>query len=940
LQELQIQYICVINPVLMKSTFDIRNISVILICLTVVSLSGFYYIKDRIKNKAILQYESFLVEKYRKMVPRYNLIKEREKAFGQPEMEALQDYFMTLDPATGTVPEEKLRQAYLQTVYLQSMKSGVSVRWQDYPADIGGRTRAIMYDPNDSQHKKVWAGCVTGGLWYNNNIRSDTSSWVPVSNFRPCLAVACITYDPGNHNIFYAGTGEAETAIQTYRASTGIGDGIWRSTDGGQTWSQILSTANFEFVTKIAVRNEGGNSVIYAGVASGRYCGAQFQSQPSDGLFRSADQGSSWQQVLPYMVGTGKPYAVSDIAITEDGTTIIVGTLPNTDGQGGATILCSNTGTLHSWTVHDEWKLQIQNEPKYKIPGRVVLATTPADPDVVFALIASGFVNPSNYNFKDFYCRHMIRSEDKGATWTRKGTPYDLSLNDTNFATLAWHALDIAVDPNDKNTVYIGGLDVYKTTDNCASWKRLSLWAYIMSGGGPRYIHADQHAILYKPGSSSEILFGSDGGVFYTESGDSLQPVFKERNHNYNTLQFYSGAIMPTPDSNFFIGGLQDNGSLRFTGVPLTINNLVNPGDGGYAFYDLNEPAVSISSAQYNDWFIFTGNVKLQEIGGYWDPSGVFINPADYDSRSNTIYANACTFSGNYMDSILRITNVCSTNYSRVYIPVNTGTQVYFSAITVSPYSPAGKATLFLGTQSGRLFKIGNAESTPVKTEITGNSFPTANISCIAMGGSEDTLLVTFSNYGVISVWQTFTGGETWQNKEGNLPDMPVRWCLFHPDDYCQAMLATETGVWSTTNLAASDPVWEPVNDGMPNVRVDMLSLRAADLTVLAASHGRGFFTAKWNALSGMNSTQPLTLRIYPNPTPGRINISGFTADLKTIFLRVYTQEGKPVFEKRIPVSSVNQSEAIDISGYPPGIYYIIINENGKYARTEKFIKL
>ncbi|MEI6900963.1 MAG: hypothetical protein WCL00_13885 [Bacteroidota bacterium] len=465
-------------------TFKKKHLVVFLLS-TIILLSGSFYLKRAMKENAILKFESFLRKEYMK-VPAPKKEKDEMAGADEPEVAVLQNYFMTLDPATGTVPKERLHLAYRQTLAQQSMKSGdAPIQWTGFPTDMGGRTRAIMYDPNDSQLKKVWAGGVTGGLWYNNNIQSASSSWVPVADFWPCLSIRSITYDPNNHNIFYVGTGEVETARQTYRESSGVGDGIWKSIDGGQNWTQLPSTTAFDYVTDIVVRNESGTSVIYAGVASGLYQGTQHQSQPSDGLFRSVDNGATWQQVLPNFGSTTHPFAVSDIAITSDGSKIFVGSRPNLSGEGGATILSSSTGLPGSWTVYDYWRLQIQAEPLYNIPGRVVLAVAPSDANVIFAELASGFVNPARSNFEDYYCRHLIKSTDKGATWTRKGTPYIMTAGtDTNFAGLAWHALDIAVDPNNKNTIYIGGLDVYKTTDDCATWSHLSDWSLMYSGGG------------------------------------------------------------------------------------------------------------------------------------------------------------------------------------------------------------------------------------------------------------------------------------------------------------------------------------------------------------------------------------------------------------------------------------------------------------------------
>ena len=127
-------------------------------------------------------------------------------------------------------------------------------------------------------------------------------------------------------------------------------------------------------------------------------------------------------------------------------------------------------------------------------------------------------------------------------------------------------------------------------------------------------------------------------------------------------------------------------------------------------------------------------------------------------------------------------------------------------------------------------------------TEIGSDNFPTGNVSSISIGSSENNILVTFSNYGIESVYYSSDGGQNWVAKESNLPDMPIRWSIFHPDSNDQALLATEIGVWYTTNLTDTDCIWYPSSNGLANVRIDMLSIRESDNMVLAASHGRGLF--------------------------------------------------------------------------------------------------
>jgi len=266
----------------------------ILAALTGWQIPGFLDSALNTKQAQRTRFAAFLADTYRQApTPRK---KGTGKAVDQPGVAAFHDFLMTFDPVTHTVPRERLIAACRQTDQLSSLKRSREVTWEGTSSDIGGRTRALMFDPNDPENKKVWAGGVTGGLWINNDITDASSSWIPVGDFWPVLSVRCITHDPLNSQLFYVGTGEPETALITYRESSGLGQGIWKSADGGTTWEQLPSTETFAYIADLAVRNENGTSVLYAAVQSGVYHGTH-QSQPSDGLFRSDDGGDSWQQV-------------------------------------------------------------------------------------------------------------------------------------------------------------------------------------------------------------------------------------------------------------------------------------------------------------------------------------------------------------------------------------------------------------------------------------------------------------------------------------------------------------------------------------------------------------------------------------------------------------------------------------------------------------------
>jgi len=840
------------------------------------------------------------------------------KQFDDPQGAAFQNYLMTMDPELKCVPVERLVDAF-KTVKNSVLKEE-NIVWENSNVTMGGRTRCLLYDLNDLSGCKVWAGSVTGGLWYNNNITDEYSSWNVVDDFWQSLSVSRIVYDPNDIQKLYVSTGEAETAVVTYRESSGRG--IFTSGDGGETWELLNSTSSFAYVTDIALRDEEGTSVIYAAVVSGVYQGVVHQSEPNDGLYRSQDNGLTWDQVLPNIPGEDIPYSPSDIEIGADGR-IYVGTIPNINDAGGATILYSDSGTNGSWSVFDDYVSAIQSDQTYNIPGRVKLASSASNENVIYAFLAAGSDTQTIQTFRTYRCTYILRSDNKGSTWEEKNHPG----GSNDWAYLAWHALAAKVDPNDENTIFAGGLDLHKSTDGGNSWNHISDWAAMYSGGSDDYVHADQHEIVFNPVSSSEIIFGTDGGVFYTNTGDQDYPVFRERSLNYNTLQFYTCAVHPIEGSDEIIGGLQDNGTVVDYGDFIDVEDMIDGGDGAYCFYDIDQPNIAITSA-YNNSYTFFDNYNYVDFLSA--NSGTFTSPADYDYRINTIFANAGTFNGYYTNQLEKISGI-PDNPTEDMVFLNTDISVPFSCVHFSKYSPANSTTLFVGSMSGQLFKVTNANTSPLTSEITGGNFPIAAVSSISLGTNENNIVVTFSNYGVESVFLSDNGGMTWECKEGNLPDIPVRWSIFHPQNNKQVMLATELGVWVTDDITDENVTWAQSYNGMPNVRVDMLRIRDNDNRVVAATHGRGFFKATFENIYTSVEDNPAenNFNVYPNPTD---NIFTIELNISGEFKWELTSSNGRLIKKGLLST---KAKTISVSGLKSGIYFVSVL-NGKHRSTKK----
>jgi hypothetical protein len=744
--------------------------------------------------------------------------KKRLPKKDRPDLAAEQDFFMTLDPALKMVPRERLIQAFEKAEISRSLRTA-SVDWDEHgPDNVGGRTRAVMFDPNDSEGKKFWAGGVTGGLWFTDDITASEPLWNKIDDFWDNIAVSCIADDPVNPQIFYVGTGEIYSG-----ASRGFG--IWKTTNAGVTWTRLTSTENFLWVNDIVVRNESGVAVVYVAAGDKYYQGVWHNG--TEGLLRSTNDGATFTPVW-----SGEhPNQPSDLEIDANNN-IWAGTRNNSWGSGGGQILKSSDGTTWStvYTTDDA--------------NRMELACAPSDANVVYA-VGSGGSGDNDIGV-------FVKSTDGGTTWPPVTIP--LNTSGKHFTRgQAWYDLILAVDPNDENTLYAGGIDLHKSIDSGNTWNQISHW---YGGFELDYVHADQHSFAFRPGNPNTVVFGNDGGLHMTtDAGDH----FTAKNSGYNVTQFYSCALHPNAGEYYFLAGSQDNGTQQFDSAGIDSTKEVTGGDGAFCFIDQMDPALQITSYIFNNYYLSSdGFQTYTSLSSEDDNTGRFINPADYDDNSNILY------SASGEDSLKRTFGIDNADY----IEINSNS-VKASHIRVSQFTDN---TIFIGTGAGRLFKVTDADDVPSISEITGDDFPTGYISCIELGDSENQILVTFSNYGVISVWETSDGGTIWTDKEGDLPDMPVRWALYNPDNRHEVILATEVGVWSTTDFNSASPVWTASNSGLANVRTDMLQIRDSDHFVIAATHGRGLFST--TGFSAQASVQEELLtpekfilhQNYPNP--------------------------------------------------------------------------
>lgn len=761
---------------------------------------------------------------------------EEENDPDRPDLAYEQDFLRTMDPAllrpTPELLADEIKNNHFESAANANVvrprmpgdNTSVETNWKELgPNNVGGRTRALAWDPTVTN--KVWAGGVTGGLWYNNDITSSSSSWVKVNDLWANLSITKIAFDPANAQNIYVSTGEG------YQVNSSQGAGIWKSSNGGTSWTQLSSTTGMTYINDLVVRNESGTGVVYAAV-DGNYYNGGWSIFQNTGLYRSLNGGDSWSQVMTTNASTGAPFTPSSISIAADNR-LWIGTKAtpyNGNDQGGGKILYSDNGS--SWTISKS--VDVTNGR-----GRVSVATAPSNANYIYAFVeknTSGGVSTLS----------IIKSTDKGVNWSELALPNDADngISASDFTRgQAWYDQAIAVDPNNASILLIGGIDLFRSTNEGASWTQISKWSNNanLNTLNCSYVHADQHAISFKPGSSTQVIFGNDGGVFYSSdlTNAATTNAIAARNKEYNVTQFYTAAIHPTLGNNTHLAGAQDNGTQQFNtdGMNATVDKI--GGDGAYCFIDQSIPTYQIASYVYNSFYYTINSGSSFSTLLNDDETGSFINPACYDNNQHALYTYRSSANGG--GTIYMVKNINSTPATSTINVANLTSNA--TAFKVSPYTTIS-TTLFIGTSSGKLIKLTNANNTPVETNITG-SLPNGSISCIEIGRDENELLVTFFNYGINKIYYSSNGGSTWNSKMGNFPNIPVRWALFNPNHpTTEVILATELGIYGTTNFNDGSPSWSAKNTGFANVRTDMLQMRTSDYKVIAATHGRGLYSS------------------------------------------------------------------------------------------------
>ncbi len=772
-------------------------------------------------------------------------LKDGKSPYDQPAEAAAFFHNKRMPAESKTTYSERLAQAEKESQALplfsslldremsrdEAVRGAGTASWSNLgPGNIGGRTRRLSIHPTSPDI--MVAGAVSGGIFRTTD---GGANWTATGDGMANLAVCSLARDPNDADRLLAGTGEGFFNSDSVR-----GAGIFRSSDGGLTWTYMANTATSHFYYV--------NDIIYSStVADTVYAATR------TGVHRSTDAGENWTRIYTAGVAGG----ALDLAIRTDQATDVlfasVGTFTT------ATIYrnddAANTTTFNS--VYTESDM-----------GRTTIAIAPSNQDVVY-LLASNLsgLGISGFNYG---LLAVIRSTDGGDNWSdrhRVSDPLagaDLLLSNpfaqvcsSFLSNQGWYDNIIKVDPVDEDIVWAGGIDLFRSNDGGANWGVASHWA--VNDAASMYVHADQHNIIFHPdydGSTNQTMYvTNDGGVFRTNNAraavadidnDSLcnvngtyNVVWTSLNNSYGATQFYHGLPFPATDSYF--GGTQDNGTLLGTdGTGVNGWEEINGGDGGY---------VAINPTNTDIMYVETTGISIRKstnggssfssaVSGISD-TGLFINPFVMDPNDpDRLWTSGFA---------LWRTDDAAANWTQASTAVNSSTREQVSAIAVAP----GNSDLVLaGTEDGYIRRTTSATTDTSASSWSESQLQDAYISCVAFDPQDaDIVYCTFSTFGVNHVYRSSDGGASWSNIDNNLPDLPVHAIAVHPSDSTRLYLGTDLGVYVSTDTGAN---WAQENTGYANVVTEWLTFQETDcvLTLYAFTHGRGAWRLPLDFLS------------------------------------------------------------------------------------------
>jgi photosystem II stability/assembly factor-like uncharacterized protein len=657
------------------------------------------------------------------------------------------------------------------------------------PSNIGGRATSVAVDPTNAD--RVWIGAAGGGVWRSTDAGR---TWTPMWRASAPLEIGSLAIDPTTPTTLYCGTGEANLSADSYP-----GDGVYRSTNGGNTWQPwaLSETKGLpRRIGTIAVDPFDSKHVLVGGVGFGRV------SSDNDfgGLYRTKNRGTTWQRLTFISANNYWCHTIVFDPVTR-GRIFATFTGPGTSNG----IYRSNDGGV-TWT-------QLTNGlPATDRIGRTALAIAPSNHNVVYAISADLASDRADNVLGVF------RSTDGGSSWADVTTTHFRNERQMSYNCT------IAVHPANANHVICGGVDLHLTTDGGATWTRTTRWD--AQRDTPKYAHADHHLVVMPASAPGRVYTANDGGMDVSVDGGNR---WENRSNRLATNMFYDVDVAQS-DVRFFGGGAQDNGTIVTTdGRPDTYFE-IDGGDGGWIVIDPNEAGHVYTSSQL-------GAITRLRNGHRRD-----VSPPFREEDSAGIWMVYVTIDPHDSDTVY-------TGNQRLYRTKNDGLSwdaltpvLDGSPISAIEVAPADSNAIYVGTENGGVFRSLDGGVT-WSANLTSPDLPGVMVTRIETHPTDASdVYLTVGNSGNSHVFRSRDNGSTWADIDGGkLPDVPHSALLIRPDKPKELYVACDVGVFMTRDGGTT---WRDATGALPNVMVVDVVFHEATRTLFAATYGRSIWSA------------------------------------------------------------------------------------------------
>ena len=681
------------------------------------------------------------------------------------------------------------------------------------PAITSGRISAIDAAPDDPL--TIWIGSASGGVWKSADGGLTFKAVFDDYN----QSIGAIRIDPTDSKTVWVGTGESWV-----RNSVSLGDGVYKTTDGGETWTR-LGLENSERIARIRIHPTDGKTVWVCAT------GHLWDDNEERGVYKTTDGGKTWKRVLYVDAKTG----CSDLEIDPQEPGILYAGMwqfrrtPASFHSGGP-----GSGLYKSTDGGETWKKAEQGLPT-GTKGRIGLAVAPSRPSVVYAVVESK--NTALY-----------RSDDTGESWKEINNSFNIQVRPFYFAT-------VAVDPTDHNTVYKPGLSLTTSIDGGRTFSN-----FFSDFGGS--VHGDHHALWINPKNRNELILGTDGGAYMSyDRGRHWRHV-----DALPVAQFYHVSYDMDWPYNVY-GGLQDNGSWaapsRATGGIQNRNwRNVGTGDGFYAFRDPTDPDIVYSEyqgGQITRLRLSTGEARdIKPLPGEGEPEYRFnwntpLVPSP--NRPGTIYlASQFLFrSPDRGESWEKISPDLTTNNPELQkqgesggLTVDNSSAENHTTIYAVAESPKNADLVWVGTDDGNLqvTRDGGKSWTNVAKNLPGVPSGTWVSSIEASRYDEATAFATLDNHHrgdmKVYVFKTTDYGKTWTPLATDALQGYAHIVRQDPENPDLLFVGTELGLFLSIDGGQR---WARFTGNFPKyVAVRDLVIHPREQDLVIASHGRGIY--------------------------------------------------------------------------------------------------